>query len=321
MAEFLKNLASWFWPRNVDPRGKAVLVTGCDSGFGKEIALALHAEGFLVFAACLTAEGSTALSMDEQRLRPFTLNVTSAEDVRQAVGFVADSMPDGTSLWCLINNAGVAAMSAPSSWLPISQYERTLEVNLLGQVQMTDAFLPMLAESRGRILFMVSILGCNGIHSTSAYCSSKFALGAYISNLRKFVGHKVAISAVIPGYHRTAIVDADKTWRDIFDAWENRIPDEVHDEHRMDSFMSKRKSFIPQYTEMLSANNEVGNVVHAVVKATKSENVPDEVWIGLDAFAIRWFFARLPSESKVFLDGYMRMRVGDGYASKRRCPQ
>ncbi|XP_042882082.1 D-beta-hydroxybutyrate dehydrogenase, mitochondrial-like [Penaeus japonicus] len=97
----------------VSPKGRAVLITGCDSGFGLGLALHLDKLGFRVFAGCLLAtgggEGSRRLRKEgSDRLHVLQLDVTSTEQIKKAVEEVKKKMLKGEQLWGLVNNAGWA---------------------------------------------------------------------------------------------------------------------------------------------------------------------------------------------------------------------
>lgn len=80
-----------------DGHGYAVLITGCDSGFGHQLALCLDQKGFVVFAGCLLPEGLGAQSLVRQsssNLRILKLDVTSDEDLKQAKRTVQDNLPE-----------------------------------------------------------------------------------------------------------------------------------------------------------------------------------------------------------------------------------
>lgn len=81
----------------MDSHGYAVLITGCDSGFGHQLALRLDRKGFVVFAGCLSPEGAGAQSLVRQsssNLKILKLDVTSDEDVHQAKRTVQDNLPE-----------------------------------------------------------------------------------------------------------------------------------------------------------------------------------------------------------------------------------
>ncbi|OWK61816.1 D-beta-hydroxybutyrate dehydrogenase, mitochondrial [Lonchura striata] len=136
----------------LEPAGRAVLITGCDSGFGHLLALRLHRLGFTVFAGCLSPGGDGARRLQREaggagRLRVLRLDVTRARDVRAAKELVLSHLPE-RGFWGLVNNAGISTFGE-TGWLPMETYEKFADVNLLGSIRTTLAFLPLLRKYKG----------------------------------------------------------------------------------------------------------------------------------------------------------------------------
>src|SRR5207248_5282800 len=133
---------------------EAVLVTGASTGIGYAVSALLASEGFTVFAGVRNPA-------DEQRLAaiagvaPLQLDVTDAEQIRDAAHAVHQS---GKPLRAVVNNAGIEA-PGPLEFLPADELRRQFEVNFFGAISVTQAFVPMLRASKGRIVFMSSISG------------------------------------------------------------------------------------------------------------------------------------------------------------------
>jgi NAD(P)-dependent dehydrogenase (short-subunit alcohol dehydrogenase family) len=156
--------------------GERVVVTGASSGIGEACALRLARAGWEVFAGVRT-------EADAERLRgpgvkPVMLDVTDPASI--AAG--AEKLGGGP-LHALVNNAGVA-LSMPLEFLPIDELRQQLEVNLVGPVAVTQAFLPQLREARGRIVNVGSIAGHSALPFLGAYAASKHALEAVTDTLR-----------------------------------------------------------------------------------------------------------------------------------------
>jgi NAD(P)-dependent dehydrogenase (short-subunit alcohol dehydrogenase family) len=133
------------------------------------------------------------------------------EGTRELVFDVSDPVAVGHSaagideLDGLVNNAGIA-VAAPLEFLPPEELARQLDVNVVGQLRVTQAFLPALRRRRGRIVFVGSIAGRSSLPFLGAYAASKFALEAMTDALRIEVapwGMHVAI--VEPGTIATPI--------------------------------------------------------------------------------------------------------------------
>src|SRR5439155_9386986 len=103
------------------------------------------------------ADGERLKTDASERLQPIALDVTDADSIGRAASQVADSLRE-RGLAGLVNNAGVA-VPAPLEFIPIDELRRQLEVNLVGQVAVTQAFLPLLRRARGRVVNIGSIGG------------------------------------------------------------------------------------------------------------------------------------------------------------------
>jgi NAD(P)-dependent dehydrogenase (short-subunit alcohol dehydrogenase family) len=171
---------------------KTALVTGASSGIGQACAVQLVSAGWRVLAGVRRAgdgpEGTEEVLLD----------VTDAEQIRAAAGLVEEL--DG-----LVNNAGIA-IAAPVEFVPPEELRHQLEVNLVGQVAVTQAFLPALRRARGRIVFMGSIAGKSALPFLSPYAASKHALEAVADSLRlELRPFGIHVSIVEPGTIQTAI--------------------------------------------------------------------------------------------------------------------
>ncbi|XP_044148090.1 D-beta-hydroxybutyrate dehydrogenase, mitochondrial-like [Bufo gargarizans] len=180
----LAAIAIHTWMRNkhvvLDPRGRAVLITGCDSGFGNQLAHRLLDMGFTVFATCLFPDGEGAQSLmthaSPGQVKVIRLDVTSDKEVEQVKQYVLDNLPD-KGLWGLVNNSGIS-MWGMVEWLTIEKYQKVLDVNLLGSIRTTLAFAPLIRKSKGRMVFLSSMnayaTALNGIYSMTKAGLEKF---------------------------------------------------------------------------------------------------------------------------------------------------
>lgn len=183
----------------------SVLVTGADSGFGRTIALRLHALGATVYAGVLSVEEGAKLRAEvggSERMRPVRCDVTSAAEVEQVVREIASGPP----LWGLVNNAGIGAFGWCEA-LPLSSYRANTEVNYLGVVRLSRACLPLLRESRGRIVNMGSYGALSPSAFGSAYLSTKAAVRCFSACLEQEVFRfGVRVCYIEPGFFATRLV-------------------------------------------------------------------------------------------------------------------
>ncbi len=105
----------------------------------------------------------------------------------------------------VVNNAGIA-IAAPLEDLPMEELRRQLEVNVVGQLAVTQAVLPALRSARGRVVIVGSIAGRSALPFLGAYAISKFALEAMADSLRlELAPEGIEVSLVEPGTIATAI--------------------------------------------------------------------------------------------------------------------
>lgn len=185
---------------------RSVLVTGASTGIGRATALRLDAAGWQVFAGVRRQEDAESLRRDgSERLVPLMLDVTDAGQIAAAAERIEAEVEGG--LAGLVNNAGVAVPS-PLETIPIEDFRHQVEVNLTGQVAVTQALLPEIRRGRGRVVFISSIGGRIAFPLTGAYHAAKFGIEAvgdvFRQELRPW-GLRVAI--VEPGSIDTPIWD------------------------------------------------------------------------------------------------------------------
>ncbi|UGS37349.1 SDR family oxidoreductase [Capillimicrobium parvum] len=161
-----------------------VLITGASSGIGAATALHLDAQGHRVFAGVEAPDdGQAALAGASGRLRRIVLDVTSAGSIAAALGEVEGEL-GGARLDAVVNNAGIA-VSGPVELLPVDDLRRQLDVNVVGQVAVTQATLPLIRRGHGRVVLMSSIGGRVASQFAGAYYASKHALEAIGDALRQ----------------------------------------------------------------------------------------------------------------------------------------
>jgi NAD(P)-dependent dehydrogenase (short-subunit alcohol dehydrogenase family) len=175
-----------------------VLVTGASTGIGEATALHLKELGFDAVGAVRKREDADRLG--SHGLRTVRLDVSDPASIASARDELADAPLAG-----LVNNAGIA-VAGPLEFLPLDQLRLQLEINLVGQVAVTQQFLPSLRAGRGRIVNVSSIGGRVALPLVAAYNASKFALEAVSDSLRReLLGQGVDVILIEPGGVRTPI--------------------------------------------------------------------------------------------------------------------
>ena len=136
----------------------AVVITGASTGIGQACALELDRRGFRVFAGVRSQAAAENLrAKASARLTPILIDVTDAASVAAAAKAVGEAVGDA-GLAGLVNNAGIA-IAGPVELVPLDAWRRQLEVNVIGQVAVTQAFLPLLRKAPGRIVNISSNSG------------------------------------------------------------------------------------------------------------------------------------------------------------------
>jgi NAD(P)-dependent dehydrogenase (short-subunit alcohol dehydrogenase family) len=156
----------------------SVLVTGASRGIGKAIVEHLAARGWDVIAGVRSQQDAdTVTKLNPQRVSSVILDITNAEHIDA----LTTSLP--ARLDAIVNNAGIAVGGAMETLSP-DEWRKQLEINVIGQMAVTQEVLPRLRESGGRIVFISSVNGRLALPLVGAYSASKFALEAAADALR-----------------------------------------------------------------------------------------------------------------------------------------
>jgi len=285
----------------------AVLVTGASTGIGRAVALALARGGFMVFAGVRSEESVAQLHDDDGKLSgasggivPLRFDVTDEEAIGRAARTIEERVgPAG--LYGLVNNAGVV-VAGPMEFLPLDDLRSQLEVNVVGQVAVTQAMLPLLRRAReaqagaasgaaearqaearaaGRIVFVGSISGLVSSRMLGAYAASKFAIEALGDAFRLELepwGLQVAI--VEPGRVRTPIWD-----KSLGDGEERltRMPQQVRE-----LYHDTIRAISEGVADVEAGGIEPAGVARAVLHALTARRSRTRYRVGVDAHVVRW---------------------------------
>lgn len=183
-----------------DLKNKNALITGAGKGIGKAIALALAKEGVNVILLARTQDEIENVAAKARSLRVKALAITAdVADINSVNSAVEKALTEFKTIDILINNAGIAAFGnflelEPADW------ERIIQVNLMGTYYVTRAVLPNMIERKtGDIINISSTAGLNGNALTSAYSASKFAvLGLTDSLMQEVRKHNIRVTALTP---------------------------------------------------------------------------------------------------------------------------
>jgi NAD(P)-dependent dehydrogenase (short-subunit alcohol dehydrogenase family) len=192
---------------------QSVVVTGSSTGIGWGISKVLVAKGFRVFGSVRKqADGDKLAKEFGAAFVPVLFDVTDAAAVRKAADLVATKL-EGQPLFGLVNNAGIA-VPGPLLYLDVDEFRHQLEVNVTGQLIVSQAFVPLMmgrADNKtrpGRVVMITSVGGRNASPFVGPYSASKFALEGMSESLRReLMIFGIDVIVVAPGAVATPIWD------------------------------------------------------------------------------------------------------------------
>lgn len=181
---------------------KHVLITGASSGIGKAAAEMLAERGFVVFAG--VRKEPDAAQLQQENIIPVYIDVNNDEMVDNSYNQISKIVGEN-GLYGLVNNAGIA-VAGPMEFLPLEKLRLQLETNVIGQVRVTQTFLPLIRKKKGRIVNISSIAGFSAFPFKGAYCASKHAIEAISDCLRRELSiWNIPVSIIEPGIIKTPI--------------------------------------------------------------------------------------------------------------------
>jgi NAD(P)-dependent dehydrogenase (short-subunit alcohol dehydrogenase family) len=235
------------------------LVTGASRGIGKGIVEHLAARGWDVIAGVRSNQDADAVTkLDPQRVSSVILDVTSVDDIAA----LEQSLPE--QLDAVVNNAGIAVGGAMETLSP-DEWRKQLEINVIGALAVTQAALPRLRRSRGRIVFISSVNGRLSMPLVGAYAASKFALEAAADALRMELS---------PWKIRVVIVEPAQTDTDMWRTADTMVEDleaGLSPEHRglYAKHIAGFKKMIPVSQKLAVPTEKVSAVVEEALTAKR----------------------------------------------------
>lgn len=265
---------------------KSIFISGASRGIGRACARLLHKNGYLVFAGVRQQEDADSLKAEMQdRLVPITLEVTDENTILDAVKDIGKLTGD-SGLYGLVNNAGIA-VAGPLEFMPLHKLREQLEINVIGHLAVTQAFMPLLRKGRGRIINISSKEGIIAMPFVGPYCASKFALEALSDSLRmELKPWAIPVAIIEPGTIATEIIQ-----RSISAAEEciSSLPRDATDMYQ-DCFDKARKTADKIARSAIS----VDAVAKAVLKAITDKKPKTRYTVGLDAKVLSFMVRILP---------------------------
>lgn len=186
-----------------------VLITGTSTGIGNATVFdLLEKTQYTVFAGVRsTKDYDTWKAMQKDRIVPVLLDVTNSASISNVVKLIKEYVSKhNIPLISVINNAGTS-YSAPFEYHPVSNMRQTFEVNILGVMEVTQQFLPLLKHSQGRLILVSSVAGMVCRQLRSVYCATKFAMEGWADGLRRELYRTVSVSLIQPGLVRSTMAN------------------------------------------------------------------------------------------------------------------
>ena len=237
----------------------AIVITGASTGIGKACAIYLEKAGFKVYAGVRKQADADILKKEASgNLEPVILDVTSSQSIKEAADYV--SRATGGNLFGLVNNAGIGRSGA-LELTPMDEIRKLMEVNLLGLLEVTQTFIPMLRKSQGRIVNIGSTASYLATPNGCAYSASKFAVRAATDALRlELFPFGMKVMLVSPGAVESAI-------------WEKRT-----------NYKEEMRKFVnPEIAELYAPLQRFGDRLSELLQKTPAAEVAKVVHMALSS--------------------------------------
>lgn len=254
-----------------EPDDRAVFITGCDSGFGNKLARRLNAYGFYVYAGCLFPSDSGASDLKRacpRNLEIIKLDVTKDEDVKAAQLQVERSLKN-RQLWALVNNAGIL-VSTEIEMGDMEAFTRQMDINCMGTVRVTKAFVPFLRQSKGRVVNVGSLAGRYCIPGMVGYSMSKAAVISFSEGLRREMKKwSIDVISIEPHLFKTNLCNDEAQKKELVKAWE-QTPEQIRKAYG-ECYLDGYQKFLDKV--LGSARPQIDRVVDTMMMAVTEKFV------------------------------------------------
>ena len=266
---------------------RSVLITGASKGIGRATTLRLARAGWRVFAGVRSEQDGQSLQSEHDGIAPVMLDVTNAGQIADAAAHIGAQT--GGTLHGVVNNAGIA-IAGPLEHLPPDELRRQLDVNVIGQVAVTQSVLPLLRRARGRIVFVGSISGRSSLPFTGPYAASKHGLEAIADAWRvELMPLGVDVVLIQPGVIATPI------WETSIAAGDRMLaaaPPSLHDDY------GQRLAALRKHAERGNEGLDADVVARAIEDALTASSPKTRYLIGNDARLRLWLQRLLPGRMR-----------------------
>lgn len=196
--------------KQFDLRGKTALVTGCNKGLGKAMAVGLAEAGADIIGVSSSLKPGSEVEKEINELgrsfKPYTADMNNRENL---YAFIKKVMAENPQIDILINNAGTI-MRAPAAEHPDEYWDKVLNINLDAPfILAREIGNHMLKRGSGKIIFTCSLLSFQGGVTVPGYAASKGALSSLVKALaNEWAGKGVNVNGIAPGYIATDNTEA-----------------------------------------------------------------------------------------------------------------
>ena len=280
---------------------KSVVITGASRGIGRTSALLLDKSGFKVFAGVRSREdGEQLVRKSSGNIIPVTIDVIKQDTIDSAANKIAGIIKS-SGIWGLVNNAGIA-IAGPMEFMPMERIREQFEINFFGQISVTQRFLPLIRQGKGRIINISSKEAILAMPLIGPYCASKFALEAFSDALRlELKQWNIPVSIIQPGTIATQIIEqsissAEECVRD--------LPEHAGELYN-ECFIAARKTA----DKILKAAIPTEKVAKTILKALTVKKPKPRYTVGVDARALS-IMSRLMSDN--MMDKIILKQMGLG---------
>jgi len=259
---------------------KYVLVTGASKGIGRAITLDLDKRGYTVFAGVRKDDDANDLkSVGSERLYPVKIDVTNTEQIALTAAQITEVV-GASGLDGAVNNAGLS-VAGVLEHIPLDDFRYQLEVNLIGQLAVTQAVLPMIRQARGRVINMGSAGGSRLVMpGMGAYSVSKVSLEMLTDGLRvELKQWGVEVVSVLPGAVKTPIWESGQQ---LLDNARDKMSDEAMNDYGR--ILRRLEKF---YAHSSNTGIDPQQVADAVYRALTDTKPKTRYYVGSDTWRFR----------------------------------
>ncbi|KAM3728038.1 3beta-hydroxysteroid dehydrogenase [Dirofilaria immitis] len=289
---------------------KAILITGCGSGFGRDLVGRCLQNGFTVFAGCLFETNIKELeerysSISHGRLYAFQMDVSNDESVQKSRKIVDAFLKEkNLALHALVNNAGVLGTLYYDDFLTLDDYKEVLDVNLYGVIRVTQTFRDLIKKSRGRLVICSSAATLFSAPIHGPYCCSKLAVQAYIIVMRhELLPYGVSVIEIAPGCFKTEIAKLESILERFDRVW-YQASQKLHDEYGHD-YNEKAKKYVTGVQPKITALDSTW-VIDSYYEAIAAKRPKLLYRIGWDALLMHYPYSLLPLRLQLYVMKFIR---------------